>query len=472
MSADIYQWPEAVLIDETTEEYEYFEYSPDSETIESLNGVREIRFNIEALSTFIHPHESFLYFEGKIVRDDDGTNFVDESNVTLANDGILHLFSEMKYTINGQPIEDILNPAISSIMLGILRYPDDFSSSEGLNQCWYKDTGDGGLIGTVIESIKTTVNNADTWHDTIKSFNNIGREERKKFLFDSVPEVNEKGKFSFCIPLKHIFGFCDDYDKVMYGVNHGLSLFRKGNETALHKPQRITNRGVEAVIAKAKLILEKIKWCVPHVKPSLAIFNELTEKIGKGENVKIGFKSRKVDEKIVDSATWSWRVAVTSGNETPRFLILGFQTGNKATQIGENDTKKGNPSVFDHCKVEHIQVKMLGRLYPSQVEVLNFPKNNYSKAYNNAAKFRELFDGTPDLFSHLGINPIDFKNLYPLFVFNVSNQIPKTISAVVEVVFNVKFEEAPANTIAYCLTISDKIFDLKGDGSKMRTYIT
>ena len=115
---------------------------------------------------------------------------------------------------------------------------------------------------------------------------------------------------------------------------------------------------------------------------------------------------------------------------------------------------------------------MLGRLYPSQAEVLDFPKNQYSKAYNNAAKFRELFDGTPELFSHFGINPLDFKTLYPLFVFNVSNQIPKTISSVVEVVFNVQFEAAPANTTAYCLTISDKIFDLKGDGSKMRTYIT
>ena len=139
--------------------------------------------------------------------------------------------------------------------------------------------------------------------------------------------------------------------------------------------------------------------------------------------------------------------------------------------------KTANPSVFDNCNVDHIQVKMLGRLYPSQAEVLNFPENQYAKAYNNASKFRELFDGTPELFSHFGINPLDFKTLYPLFVFDVSNQIPKTISSVVEVVFNVKFRtdprgDPPQIVTAYALTISDKIFDLKGDGSKMRTYIT
>ena len=462
MSAEIYQWPEAVLIDETTEEYEYFEYSPDSETLESLNGVREIRFNIDALSTFIHPHKSFLYFEGQILRgnnvafnaNDNAGNVVD-NNTILANDGILHLFSEMKYSINGQPIEDILNPAIGSIMLGMLRYPDDFSKSKGLMQCWFKDSGNGTVEGE-----------------------NIGREERKNIFFDKTAAVEDRGKFSFCIPLKHIFGFCDDYDKVMYGVNHGLSLFRKGDGTAIHR-QRNNIAGANVV---AKVRLTKVKWCMPHVKPSLEIYNGLTEKIGKGENVKIGFKSRKVDEKIVDSTNWSWRVAVTSGNETPRFLILGFQAGDKTSQWAANDdeSKTVNPSVFDHCSVKQIQVKMLGRLYPSQAEVLNFPSNQYMKAYNNAAKFRELFDGTPELFSHFGINPLDFKTLYPLFVFNVSNQIPKTISSVVEVVFNVQFEKNPtvnavgvAQTVtAYCLTISDKIFDLKGDGSKMRTYIT
>ena len=461
MSADIYQWPEAVLIDETTEEYEYFEYSPDSETIESLNGVREIKFNVEALSTFVHPHESFLYFVGEILRKN-GERFKSEDDVTLANDGITHLFSEMKYSINGQPIEDILNPAIGSIMLGILRYPYDFSKTEGLMQCWYEDNVDGQL----------SFGNEFTDKNDEKFFvpgNNLGRKERRRFLFDSV-RVVDQGKFSFCIPLKHIFGFCDDYDKVMYGVNHSLSLFRKGDDTAIHRSQNTL--GVGNIDEKAKVILQKVKWCVPHVKPSLEIYNSLTEKIGKGENVKIGFKSRKVDEKIVDSANWSWRVAVTSGNETPRFLILGFQSGKKDIQVGGND-KTGNPSVFDHCNVDHIQVKMLGRLYPSQAEVLNFHENNFSKAYKNAANFRELYDGTPDLFSHFGITPIQFKNIYPLYVFNVSNQIPKTISAVVEVVFNVKFREnPPGNTTAYCLTISDKIFDLKGDGSKMRTYIT
>ena len=27
--------------------------------------------------------------------------------------------------------------------------------------------------------------------------------------------------------MKHIFGFCEDYDKIMYGLKHSLTLLRK-----------------------------------------------------------------------------------------------------------------------------------------------------------------------------------------------------------------------------------------------------
>ena len=61
-------------------------------------------------------------------------------------------------------------------MLGLLKYPDDFSKAQGLNQLWYKDTA-------------TTSANAD----------NNGFAARHAYLIQS-PAV--KGTFSFGIPLK------------------------------------------------------------------------------------------------------------------------------------------------------------------------------------------------------------------------------------------------------------------------------
>ena len=51
------------------------------------------------------------------------------------------------------------------------------------------------------------------------------------------PTVN--GIFSFRIPMKHIFGFCEDYDKIVYGSMHILALARKTMMTSLLELQQL-----------------------------------------------------------------------------------------------------------------------------------------------------------------------------------------------------------------------------------------
>ena len=44
---------------------------------------------------------------------------------------------------------------------------------------------------------------------------------------------NPKGSFQFSIPMRHIFGFVDDYSKVTYGMRDTLQLIRKEANDAL-----------------------------------------------------------------------------------------------------------------------------------------------------------------------------------------------------------------------------------------------
>ena len=76
--------------------------------------------------------------------------------------------------------------------------------------------------------------------------------------------------------------------------------------------------------------------------------------------MQVGFKARRCDKiPVTEGTSWTWRQSVTTRAETPRFLILGFQTGDKAVQK-ERDLNAGepsvNPSVFDNCNVDNIQV--------------------------------------------------------------------------------------------------------------------
>ena len=68
-----------------------------------------------------------------------------------------------------------------------------------------------------------------------------------------------KGTFSFRIPLKHIFGFCEDYDKILLGLKHSQTLDRKTDDEEIF-------RGAEA--GAGKVSLDKMSWFIPHVIPA------------------------------------------------------------------------------------------------------------------------------------------------------------------------------------------------------------
>ena len=70
----------------------------------------------------------------------DGTAYADADLVSPANNAIMYLFKDIRYELSGHEIEKISNLGQTTTMLGLLKYPDDFSKSKGLTQLWYKDT--------------------------------------------------------------------------------------------------------------------------------------------------------------------------------------------------------------------------------------------------------------------------------------------------------------------------------------------
>jgi len=128
---------EASIIDEEIERYELHEYEPVART--NLNSAGEIRINIEQQDLFIQPSEAYLMFEGKLTKAD-STAYANTDAVALTNNGLMHLFSQISYQLSNQDIETVFHPGQATTMIGILKYPDDFSKAQGLNQLWHKDT--------------------------------------------------------------------------------------------------------------------------------------------------------------------------------------------------------------------------------------------------------------------------------------------------------------------------------------------
>ena len=118
--------------DDSIDKYEDIEYEPVAGTNLNSSGA-DIRLTIETQDIFTHPSESFLIIEGEF-RKNNNNRYGDNDPISLTNNGMMHLFKLIRYDLSGQEIESLLHPGQATTMLCLLKYPDDFSKSKGLNQ--------------------------------------------------------------------------------------------------------------------------------------------------------------------------------------------------------------------------------------------------------------------------------------------------------------------------------------------------
>ena len=286
-----------------------------------------------------------------------------------------------------------------------------------------------------------------------------------------LPEGNiNKGKFNFKIPLKHFLGFCEDYKKILYGMQQRLTLTRTGDNNAIFKGQNAANN---AVALDGKVEINKISWFMPHVIPSDAYRLQLDKIIEKKEKIPVGYRMLQCDNLPVPPGvgTFTWRLGVKSSPDIPRFIIVGFQSD-------KNNNQERNPALFDNCNVRNIYVTLNAKRYPDTDYENDFTINKYSRIYGDAALFRKKFYNMDELISNSSINPINYKNLYPLFVFDVTKQSEKLKTSVSDIHIKASFNPTPAgaanppnNTIAYAVIISDRLFHFVSDGSKITNIV-
>ena len=435
--ADILQITEDIPVDDSIYEYEYKEYNPIAGKAGDLNR-GSIVIVIEAQDIYTHPAESFLIIEGELIKGARGLNgaivrYADADLATLINNGIMYLFSDVRYHLASHEIEVLQNPGYATTMLGMLKYPDDFNKSQGLNQLWAPDI----KAGTAVPG------------------DNEGFKKRHNYIIKS-PE--NKGSFSFKIPLKHFLGFCEDYKKIIYGMQQRLTLTRTGNDDAIFRANAAD---------AAEINLTKIRWFMPHVIPSDAYRLQLNKIIERKEKIPVGYRMLQCDNTpVAGTGSFTWRLGVKSSPDIPRFIIVGFQTD-------KNNNQRTNPAIFNHCEVRNIYVTLNAKRYPDTDYENSFTKNNYSRIYGDAATFRKKFYNMDELISNPGIDPESYKDLFPLFVFDVTKQSEKLKTSVSDIHIKASFNgnNPPNNTMAYAVIISDRLFHFVSDGSKITNIV-
>ena len=421
--------------DDSIQSYKRFAYLPISGT--NLNNANPIVIRVENSDNYFRPSDSEIEFEGEVVKSADGSKYKPaEALLALINNGIMFLFDNIKYELSSKEIESVNQPGQATTMFGLLTKNNCYNNGGGLNSCWVPDDDDGSA----------------------KDDNN-GWNVRRNMLFKNnaiiapATEDPNSGSFRFSVRLEDIFGFATDYNRVMYGFVHTLTLIRNVNHLdALYG----TNTA-----AAGKVNFTKISWVLPHVEPSQMANYELVKMINEQRTLGIDFRVRQCLTTVVpQSDTFLWRLGIRASPEKPRFIVVGFQTDR------EGDLKK-NLGLFDHCDLKNTYVLLNNQRYPAMDYHADFPKNHYNGLYREFYQFMRKFYGISDSVSSTSVDPIAYKHLFPLIVYDVSRQSERIQQAIVDITIQCYFSKnVPAKTKAYCLMISDRRLKFKSDGTK------
>ena len=428
MAETILNVREKIEVDDSIKECEIYEYQPITGT--QLNTAGQIIITIENTDAFYHPSRSWLLFEGDLLHSAQGNaRYIENNLVALANNALMYMFTNIKYTLAGSEIESLNHPGFATTMLGYCKYAPDYKQGHGLMQCWFPDTG------------------AAADRDT-----NSGFKVRQHYLIE---KPDPKGSFSFAVPLDHIFGFCEDYHKVMYGMRHTLTLVRTTDDNdAIFRPNTPALDG--------KVILSKISWMMPKVLPNDEMKFKLYKTIETKDTLDVGYRMRQCEVvQIQGVSEYDWRLGARTAPEKPRYIIIGMQTNKRGNQIQ-------NAALFDHCSVKNMYVTLNSTRYPALDVNSDFDAYKFARFYKMMTDFIRDYYGIDPLIAGCAVNPIEYNELFPLYVFDVSKQSERLNQAVVDITVKMKFAGNVGNgTCAYALIISDRRLKLTSDGKKM-----
>ena len=159
--------------------------------------------------------------------------------------------------------------------------------------------------------------------------------------------------------------------------------------------------------------------------------------------------------------TFDWRLGVRSAPEKPRHILIAFQQGR-----GGDQTK--NASLFDNLEATQISVVLNDIKYPARDIYADFKKHKFIEYYKSFTDFARDYYGLDPLTVGNFIDPITYKEEFPIFYFNVSHQSERLSQGVVDIKVQMRFgKNTEQHTLAHALIISDRRMKFTSDGSKM-----
>ncbi|XP_015121280.1 uncharacterized protein LOC107044047 [Diachasma alloeum] len=251
--------------------------------------------------------------------------------------------------------------------------------------------------------------------------------ENAGWMMDQGKKItDDQGYFDVSIPLSMIFGFAEDYQRIIVNAKHELILTRSHNDLNAIIQQALEG-GQRA--ETFKITMTKMDWMIPYIKPADSRKVQLLNQISKDNLIPISFRAWELYEYplLPRTSKHVWVVKCSTQLEKPRYVIVDFQTArkNEATKNAsvfdhsrKNEATK-NASVFDHCNIREIKLFLNSQSYP-------YGNLNLDIAHNQSALLYDMYTNFQTSYYHKEPEPLfdrkKFLEAAPLIVIDCSKQ--------------------------------------------------
>ncbi len=421
--------------DTSIESYEWKEYKEKNINVQNTNKFELI---IQDLSEWIYPTDGFLHVIAD-VRKTDGTAFnAVPGNVTIAlNNSAWNWFIELRLKINNSEVEFIQFPGITDVVMNSVEYSLDHVATTATNQFFFPDTGDGGVVTDI----------------TAFNFNEGFTNRLLRTLADqdltSDPRIIDR-QISVWLPIKRIFRFLSAHQKVWRGAKISIEMRRNQDVGDLFFRNAGTPDG--------KLIINDISLWVPILKASPGIETRLRSQLTGGKNLKT----------VLWNETRSYKSNVFLQAETnPKFVIPS--TGAKPVMIfivmqlaGDLNDQTKNNMIFKNFTTTFSRLRLDRKKFPEEEYESSFVSatEDYSRLY---MEYLKAGLNQHDLDSGAVVNYQQFKDLYPIFVFDLTSQDAELFRNVTKMEIEVEFKlTATGNYVMWAIVMQEKEVDITG----------
>ena len=430
---DMYEVTQKAVFDESTEAYKYTIFYPNQGS--DLNGFSDLRIHVQGKDYHYHVANAYIVINGQLKHATGSGTYAGTEDIAIINNGPLYLFSKMTFRIAGRDIESVDFPGQTTSMILHSLFTAQVAKGDGLSMGWFPDS------------------------DKTCTSTNTGFVARKKYLFEG-PDT--KGKFSFRIPLKNVFGVCSDYDRVIFGYDLELVLIRQNDYFALFKKE--DTPGENTNVALGKLELKSITLHMPVVTPAVGTQLKLLEIIKNKLPLTINFRERcgQSIDIAVGLTTFDWQFSTISLPKRPKYVFIGFQDQQKTNQTG-------NYGLFTNANVARMSISVnntMVRLHEQQAA--DFSEMEFTEFYRSFLGVRQNLFGIDDRINISHISPSLFKDVYSIFAFDLSKYREQIVDQTVSTILHVQFGSATTKALrCFVCVLCDKEVILQSDGKSI-----